>query len=97
MALKNAERDERICLRYQAGESLASLSERFGVTAQRVWQILRRKGIFVAGRDGARTGRTAFLGVTISRDVKAALKREADEKGISVSALVSSKVRQAVK
>lgn len=97
MPLKNAERDARICLRYQEGTSLEGLSKWYGVSAQRIWQILSRAGVFVARRDGARTDRTAFLGVTISRDTKDALKREADEKGISVSALVSSKVRQAAK
>jgi Mor family transcriptional regulator len=41
IALTKCERNEEIRLRHRCGESLSGLAEVFGLTEQRIWQIVR--------------------------------------------------------
>ena len=83
------ERNDEICARYKAGATLEACAEAFGISKERVRQVLRRAGVFKADRLRAASDRTAFLGVNLTPATKEALKVGAEERGASVSQFVS--------
>lgn len=85
-------RDIEICRLYigtkdQPGLTLQALGEQFHISRERVRQILRREGVFK--RDRHIDLHNQYLGVGVPQPLKDALYSEAEQRGISVSALVS--------
>ncbi len=84
-------RDAELIERYATGETIESLREAYGISHERIYQILRKAGI-PRRRQGAED-RDQFLGVNLSESVKDALRAEALRRGISMSALSSDMLR----
>ena len=94
MESNHEERDAEICRLYKNGLTLRALGEQFGLTHERVRQILRKAGAHEAYRKkAARRVRQAFLGVNISEGDKVALCQEAERRGISMSALTAELIK----
>lgn len=89
-----ADRNDDLCKYYVEGHTLDECAERFGFSSQWARKILQRKKIW---RPQYIKNRTKFLGVNISEETKAALARQAEERGVSVSRLVSDHVDKLVK
>ncbi len=93
------QRNEEIAVCYVVeGKTLEECGQKFGITRERVRQILRKNGIFKAKKTqkvGLNTkgvveeGRDVFLGINISESDKRALREEAERRGISMSRLSS--------
>lgn len=83
-------RDADICAYYAAGYKLSQTASHFRLGRQRVMQILKKAG---AWRPYVKTGRTKFLGTTVSEETKAALHEEARRRGISVSELTDEAIQ----
>jgi predicted DNA-binding protein YlxM (UPF0122 family) len=83
------QRDAEVCAYYLGKHSVAECARKFALSRQRVHQILKKGE---AWHPPEKSDRTEFLGVTIDEPTKDALKKEAEEKGISVSKLVSDKL-----
>jgi hypothetical protein len=81
-----AVRNAAIVEYYQKGNKLAHVASKFKLPRQRVLQILKAEGVW---QPYERSNRTAFLGITITEETKAALKEKAEEEGTSVSQLMS--------
>lgn len=84
----NSERDQHICHEYVDGAAIALLRLKYDLSAERVRQILRKAGVYNPQQQ-ITTDREKFLGVNISEPVKTALKKEAERRGMSMSALTS--------
>ena len=85
-------RDQAIVAYYNDGEhTLSECASRFKLNRQRVMQILKAADVW---RPYVKTARTAFLGVQVSRETKAALQEQAGE--TSVSRYVSDKLDEMV-
>ena len=89
-------RNADICRLYTEGQTLRQLHEQFTLSIERVRQIVKRANLTKKDRKVIRTDRDAFLGVNITPKTKQALEAMAQERGISVSALVSEKLEAAV-
>jgi hypothetical protein len=98
-------RNEKIVQCYVDGCTLQECSARFGISHERVRQILRAAGVFKNFRAkqqqvGLQEGvvvsdnRDKFLGVNLSETDKAALKNEAERRGISMSMLTSDLIKE---
>ncbi len=83
---QQSERDAAICAYYTATKKLSLTAFHFKLGKQRILQILKAHGAWVPY---AKTARTEFLGVTITKETKEALKEKALTAGISVSKLSS--------
>ena len=92
-AQQMADRNAAIVAYYLAGNKLSAVASRFRLGRQRTLQILQKAG---AWRPYERTGRTKFLGVSVSEETKAALKAQAKEQGVSVSKFASDALDAAV-
>lgn len=86
-------RNADICAYYQAGYKLKECASKYGLGRQRVLQILQQAGVW---KPYVKLPRK-FLGVNISSSVKDALTREAGERSITVSQLVSDKLEESFK
>lgn len=84
--LTRAERDAAICAYYEEGHKVAQCASRFQLGRMRVIQILQKAGVW---RPYVKSDRTQFLGVSVTQEGKAALAREADRQGTSMSAVAS--------
>ena len=83
------ERNITIIARYTAGETLKEIAASYGLSCQTIRGIVRRAGVF-----RRQTPRPEFLGVDVTTDTKAALKAEAERRGVSVSRLTSDTLEQ---
>ena len=93
--MRNGDRDAEICRRYKAGETYQSLHKAFHLSLERIRQILRQHGVSKDDRDKKRKrSRPRYLGITISVEDKAALKAEAEKKGVSMSELSADMIRE---
>jgi predicted transcriptional regulator len=54
MSQRNDERNARICELREAGRALEQIGEQFGITRERVRQILKRRPIVVAQSEDAK-------------------------------------------
>lgn len=81
------QRNEDICQRYMAGETLQAIGDRFRISRMRVKQIVKKAGLW--RKRAEKSDRDAFLGVNVTSDVKDALRTKADERGVSMSRLTS--------
>jgi hypothetical protein len=86
MTLDMQNRNAAICAHYQAGHKLKDCASHFQLGRQRTLQILQRAGVW---KPYIKSDRTKFLGVNISEGTKDALRQRADDRGVSVSQLVS--------
>ncbi len=85
-------RDAAICAAYVARTSgVRALAKVYRLSRQRVEQILKKGGVWAPH---AKTDRTEFLGVAVSKGDKLVLRKEARRRGISVSALTSEMIRE---
>ena len=82
-------RNKIICEYYLTGKKLVEVARHFQLGRQRILQILKQGGVW---KPYVRSARTRHLGVTVTQDAKDALKKKADEQGISVSQLVADAV-----
>ena len=80
-----SERNEEICARYMAGETLQAVGDRFGISRMRVKQIVKKAGLW---RQRSKE-QVEFLGVNLAIETKEALRAKADKRGISMSRLTS--------
>jgi hypothetical protein len=80
-------RNETICREYRAGKTLEELGKDHSISRERVRQILRKAGINKQDRHVEVNTRDVFLGLHVSEDVKAALRVEADRRGVTMSEL----------
>ena len=104
-AEQNKNRNEEICKRYVEGGTLKSIAFDYGLSSERVRQILQRGGISkhfrakqknVGLKDGVfvTDERGEFLGVNLSEEDKTALREEAARRGISMSKLSSNIIQE---
>ena len=87
-------RNAAIVAHHRDGHSIAECGRRFGLKRQRVQQILKKAG---AWRPHEPSGRTRFVGVTVTEETKGRLEEMAEEKGTSVSRLTSDALDEMVK
>ena len=94
MPVNHGVRNEEICRLYTTGSTLEECGAPFGLTRERVRQILRQYRVYKSDRpvEVSTNKRDTFLGVNVTSTTKAALKTEAKERSISVSALVDEKL-----
>lgn len=101
------ERNKDICEAHVNGLTIAECSVKFGLTRERVRQILRKAGMLNDSRSkppamGLNQGvvesgaRDEFLGVLMSDAEKAGLREEAMRRGLSMSRLSSDFIREAL-
>lgn len=77
-------RDEAICQLYREGCTLADIGQRYDLSKARVQQIIRAHGLTKADRaERPGDGREEFLGVHVTSDTKARLRRKAGKKSMS--------------
>lgn len=94
--MANETRNADICRLYTEGQTLKQLAGGFALSVERVRQIVKKANLTKKDRKVIRTDRDTFLGVNIRPATKLALETEAQERGMSVSALVSEKLEAAV-
>jgi lambda repressor-like predicted transcriptional regulator len=87
----NSTRNDSICAAYQTGLTLAAIGRQFGLSRPRIQQILKKAGVWVPS---TKRRRTEYLGVTMTEQTKAALKVEAEKRGISLSALSDETLKE---
>ena len=80
-------RDDLLCKFYESGESIDDCAKKFGISHQRVRQILRKAGVW-----HRKEARPAFLGVDVTEEAKTKLRAEADKRGVSMSRLASEAI-----
>src|ERR1017187_10100761 len=85
----SSERNATISGHCTAGVTLDALAVEFTLSRQRIRQIVRKAGVWQR-----KTPRGAFLGVDVTDETKAALKSEAEKRGVSVSRLTSDTLEQ---
>lgn len=85
-------RNEEICQRYMAGETLKACGDRFGISCMRVKQIVKKAGLWRKRIDAE--PRNEFLGVDLSDVDKQALRQEAARRGVSMSLLTSDLIKE---
>lgn len=93
--MTNEERQQRndlICRAYMVGISLAECGRPFGMTRQRVKQIVQEAGLWRT-RPRTANNRDQYIGVNLSKEDKAALKAEAARLGVSISAMTSTWIK----
>jgi acyl CoA:acetate/3-ketoacid CoA transferase len=85
------ERNEEIVRLYTAGHVPQYLGDLYGISKERVRQILRQAGVALrrSGNPGEDPPRSVFLGVGVTDEVKTALREEAKRRGISMSSLTA--------
>jgi hypothetical protein len=89
------ERNAAICAYYLDGHrKMADCERKFQLGRQRILQILKESG---AWRPYVKGDRTKFVGVNVSEETKDALKKKADEAGVSISRMVSDQIDEMVK
>lgn len=96
--MTKVDRNAAIVLRYNAGENFRMIAEAYGISRERVRQILRRNNIEPRKRGNPmRSDRTIFLGVEVTDEVKEALRVEAKRRGVSMSSLTSVTLQEMLK
>ena len=91
--MQREKRDDEIVAYYLEGHKLAQCASKFALGRQRIQIILENKGVW---KPYVRSGRDKHLGVTVTQETKDALIEKAEEKGISVSQLVSDTLEAVV-
>lgn len=87
------ERNAAIYEEYKKGVTIEDLCRKYRISRQWLHKILRK------GKLGPRevfVGRDAFLGVNINEGTKNQVKKLADKRGVSVSALADEALREFV-
>lgn len=95
-AMTRVERDANMCQRYKDGATMEEIRRETGLSRQRVQQILRQNGLHKSDRK-VTSDRDDFLGLNLSKPVKAALRKEAQRRGVSMSALSSDVLKDMLK
>ncbi len=92
------ERNRLICDLYMSGKTLQECKNEYGISRERVRQILRKAGVFRGWRAATTEGsdRVEFLGINVSAEMKENLKTESTAQDISLSELVSNTLDKAV-
>lgn len=90
------ERNAEMCRLYASGEcTVVQCSQKFGITQERVRQILRQANVFKRQRPPRK--RDQFLGVNLPQPLKDAVRAEAEEQGKTMSSLVDETLTEALK
>lgn len=99
--MKTPERDASICSLYKSGSTLVQLGERFHLSRERIRQIVKKSGL---GKEDRKTANSndendpaEFLGVNIPKDIKRALRKEAQKQGLSMSSMTAKTLREMLK
>ena len=87
-------RDAAICDQYRGGVPAAKIAAGVGLTPGRVHQILQSNGFRGADRPNRHNGRDEFLGLELEGRTKAALRQEAERRGVSLSPLSADTLRE---
>jgi len=92
-------RNAAICEAYVNGVSVHALSEEYGISTQRIRQILRRNG--VTKRDQFQAPRRHHLGmsqvgITVTDSVKEKLKQEAQRRGMTMSSFGAELLKESL-
>lgn len=85
------QRNADICSYYKADHNVAECGKRFGLKRQRILQILQASGVW---QPYEKTGRDVFLGISLTEGDKAALRAEAERRGVSMSALSAEAIKE---
>lgn len=88
------ERDDEICSRYMAGETLQAVATRFNLSRMRVKQIVKKAGLW---RKRAEAPAREYLGVNLAPETKDALRMAASEQGVSMSKLTADALDAALR
>lgn len=89
-------RNEEICRLYKEGLTIYDLGESFNLSHERVRQIIRKAGIFKGDRKVTLSDRVEFLGVNLTEEAKAKVKRIAEARGISMSELTAGLIDEMI-
>ena len=94
--VKTNQRNLEICRRYRAGESAQAIGDSLTprISRQRVLQILRSRGVTQEDRTTKSDEDGELLGVILSKEDKQAVREEAAERGISMSALTADLIKE---
>lgn len=89
-SVEGSDRDERdadICRRYLTGETLQSIGDSYGLSRQRIEQIIQQAGIW---RQSAikPSERDEFVGIVVPKPLKDALQDEAETRNTSMSQVI---------
>jgi len=97
--MTNTERNESICHLYkEGGLTLGQLGQRFHLSRERIRQIVKRAGLTKEDRTSAViTSTDEFLGVNIPKEIKLALRKEAQKRGVSMSSVTTKTLRDMLK
>lgn len=87
-------RDQAICDEYMSGATLRDCGRLFRLNPTRIKQIVTAAGLW---RERPRNARSSFIGVEVSPETKEAVKKKAEETGVSVSKFASDRLEEAVK
>lgn len=87
----NEKRDSEICRMFKEGAAVEKIAERFSLSRERVYRIVKRENLT---RSLPKSDRDEFLGINVSESVKTALRDEAHRRGVSVSALSAETLRE---
>lgn len=85
----NKTRDVTICRLYIEGHTLQGIGDVYGLSRQRVKQILLANGVTIKTRVKKRTERHKFLGLNVPEPIKQAVVQEAERRQMSVSKFAS--------
>lgn len=97
MTKSQIERNEKIRQGYLDGRTIYDLKKEFGISHERIRQILRKAGVQAVDRGveaEPEQVRDEFLGVNVSDDTKQALRDLAARRGISMSRLTSDAIEK---
>lgn len=90
-------RNFEMCRQYMDGTTLDDCAVRFGVSRERVRQILRKAGVFKRDRFVEKSQRDHYIGINVSEASKEGLKDLAERQGVSVSRLASDTLERMLK
>lgn len=95
VVIEVSERNAEICRLYTGGLTLQQVGDHYGLTKERVRQILREAGVYKTDRKKeTKVVRDAFLGINITEGDKVALCQEAARRGVSMSQLTADLIRK---
>jgi hypothetical protein len=84
------DRNKQIILCYRAGNTMDVIASAFGISKQRVHQLLQRAGVTRQENPATRNRELyAFIGANVTKEVKALAVREAKRRHMSLSGWVS--------
>lgn len=95
--MNSVKRNADICRMYLMGRiTLQQIGELFGLSKERVRQIVKTAGFNQAHRRQTQTPQRVYLGIGVASHVKEMMRREAEKQGISLSELTGQALEQSL-